>query len=149
MRDEFLMHDSVDKIHPAITVVGLRTDYKLRKWKPTAFKGIPNTGGTSSDNCSGHGGHFVYRAKFRVAYPEYTGTSVSMKMNLFEIPGSSINFSMGATATLLEAIARGHIVPDTQHQFLEIEFTLEKSGQYVYAELASDGVNYYQYSEIK
>lgn len=149
MHDDILLHNSADKIHPTIKVVGLRTDYKLRKWKPTAFNGVPNTGGTSSDKCSGHGGHFVYRAKFQAAYPVYSGTSVSMKMNLVEIPGFSIQFSMGAMATLLEAIARGHVVPNTQHQFLEIDFTLEKSGQYVYAELASDGVNNYQYSEIK
>ena len=149
MHNDILLHNSTDLIHPLIQVVGLRSDYKLRKWKPIAFKGVPETGESDPNKCSGHGGHFVYRAKFRVAYPVYCGTSVSMQMNLFEIPGFSIQFSMGAIASLLETMACGYIVPDIQNKFIEIDFVLEKTGKYVYAELADNGINKYQYSEIQ
>lgn len=133
----------VQEVHGAIEIIGLRADYKKRKWCPEIADGIPQCGYYSNSYQGQEGGHFIYRARVTLDHTARGQSAYYMVAKLTGIAptvdrwGRQVHPTLFIGATGVETLMRNMIDNKVQihgNGSFDFVFTLEKKGANVYAE---------------
>lgn len=134
-----ITNEDANKIHHDIAVLGLRKDYKQRKWCQTIYDGVPYTGEPFTSEKASNNGHFVYKARFHIGDAKLmiSGTSRCFDIDIVtdDKYRKSILFNDHMMPQIIKGIISGEYpVLDKENNIVEITFILNKTGRYIYAE---------------